>query len=175
MAKLFGLEFVKKKTGRWVQSYKGNKIKSKGTKKGNNIKPPINKNYQNKSVNNYENLIKQHGSFEKYLDDTTINCKSLSTKEIYISAEGLVTPCCWTAGKLYKTYEQLGQNQIWSYLDNDLNTINALQRPLREIVNGNFFLNIEKSWNLSSCSVGKSKVCAEKCGSGFDAFGDQWK
>ena len=114
-------------------------------------------------------------SFEKYLDDTTINCKSLSTKEIYISAEGLVTPCCWTAGKLYKTYEQLGQNQIWSYLDNDLNTINALQRPLREIVNGNFFLNIEKSWNLSSCSVGKSKVCAEKCGSGFDAFGDQWK
>ena len=29
MAKLFGLEFVKKKTGRWVQSYKGNKIKKK--------------------------------------------------------------------------------------------------------------------------------------------------
>ena len=104
-----------------------------------------------------------------------IKCKSLDTKEIYISAEGLVTPCCWTAGKLYKAYESLGQNQMWSYLNNELQSINALHKPLRDIIEGSFFKNIEKSWNLSSCSQGKSKVCAEKCGTGFDAFGDQWK
>ena len=54
LAKLFGLEFVKKKTGRWVQSYKGNKIKKKETSKGNEIKPPSSTEYQNKSVNDYE-------------------------------------------------------------------------------------------------------------------------
>ena len=43
MAKLFGLEFVKKKTGRWVQSYKGKKIEKKETSKGNELKPPSNK------------------------------------------------------------------------------------------------------------------------------------
>ena len=174
MAKLFGLEFVKKKTGRWVQSYKGNKIQKKETSKGNEIKPPKNKNYQNKSVNDYEKLIDEHGDFNSYLDATKILCKSLKTKEIYISAEGLVTPCCWTAGKLYKTYDELGKTHMWSYID-DIKNINALQKPLRDIIEGNFFKRIEESWSIKSCSSGKSKVCAEKCGTGFDAFGDQWK
>ena len=164
MAKLFGLEFVKKKTGRWVQSYKGNKIDKKQTSKGNEIKPPSSEEYQNKSVNKYDTLIKKYGDFNSYLDATTIKCKS----------EGLVTPCFWTAGKLYKTYETIGQNQIWSYID-DIKNINALHKPLRDIIEGDFFNKIEQSWNLPSCSNGKSKVCAEKCGTGFDAFGDQWK
>ena len=102
MAKLFGLEFVRKKTGRWVQSYKGKKVDKKITTKGNEIKPPTKPENQNKSVNSYDKLIKSHGSFEEYLDQTKIKCKSLITNEIYISAEGLVTPCCWTHGRFYK-------------------------------------------------------------------------
>ena len=43
------------------------------------------------------------------------------------------------------------------------------------LIEGNFFKRIEESWSIKSCSSGKSKVCAEKCGTGFDAFGDQWK
>ena len=174
MAKLFGLEFVRKKTGRWVQSYKGKKVDKKITTKGNEIKPPTNPENQNKSVNSYDKLIKSHGSFEEYLDQTKIKCKSLDNNEIYISAEGLVTPCCWTAGRFYKAYQEIGENQIWSYFD-DLKDINALYTPLRNIIEGGFFKKLQKSWNISSCADGKSTVCAEKCGSGFDAFRDQWK
>ena len=174
MAKLFGLEFVRKKTGRWVQSYKGKKVDKKITTKGNEIKPPTNPENQNKSVNSYDKLIKSHGSFQKYLDQTKITCKSLDNNEIYISAEGLVTPCCWTAGRFYKAYQEIGENQIWSYFD-DLKDINALYTPLRNIIEGGFFKKLQKSWNISSCADGKSTVCAEKCGSGFDAFRDQWK
>ena len=174
MAKLFGLEFVRKKSGRWVQSYKNKKVDKKITIKGKEIKPPTEPKHQNKSVNRYDKLIKSHGTFQEYLDKTKIKCNSIDTKEIYISAEGLVTPCCWTAGNLYKVYEKIGQNQIWSYID-DVKNINVLYKPLNEIIEGNFFKKIEQSWNLSSCTQGKSKVCAEKCGTGFDAFGDQWK
>ena len=174
MAKLFGLEFVRKKTGRWVQSYKGKKIDKKVTSKGNEIKPATKPEHQNKSVNKYNRLVKTHGSFQEYLDQTSIKCKSLITNEIYISAEGLVTPCCWTHGKFYKSYQEIGQNQIWSYID-DIKKINALHTPLRDIIEGGFFKNLEASWNLPSCADGKSTVCAEKCGSGFDAFQDQWQ
>ena len=174
MAKLFGLEFVRKKSGRWVQSYKNKKVDKKITIKGKEIKPPTEPKHQNKSVNRYDKLIKSHGTFQEYLDKTKIKCKSIDTKEIYISAEGLVTPCCWTAGNLYKVYEKIGQNQIWSYID-DIKNINALYQPLNEIIEGNFFKKLEQSWNLPSCSQGKSQVCSEKCGTGFDAFGDQWK
>ena len=188
MAKLFGLDFQKKKTGRWVQSYRTvknfipddkidkkthHKVDKKITSKGNEIKPPIKTEHQNKSVNEYDKLIKQHGTFQDYLDTTKIECKSLKKREIYISAEGLVTPCCWTAGKLHKVYREQSK-QIWSYID-DIKNINAFHKPLNEIIEGDFFKKIEQSWNITSCSRGKSKVCAEKCGSGFDAFGDQWK
>ena len=173
MAKLFGLEFVRKKTGRWVQSYKGKKIDKKVTTKGNEIKPATKPEHQNKSVNKYDRLVKTHGSFQEYLDQTPIKCKSLITNEIYISAEGLVTPCCWTHGRFYKAYQKIGENQIWSFVD-DVKNINALHTPLRDIIEGGFFKKLEASWNLPSCSDGKSVVCAEKCGSGFDAFRDQW-
>lgn len=174
MAKLFGLDFVKKKSGRWVQTYQHNKVDKKITKKGNFVKPPVKKENQNKSVNEYETLIKKHGSFDSYLDQTPINCKSLATKEIYISAEGLVTPCCWTAGKFYKTYQKIGEDQIWQFVE-DIKNINALHTPLKHIIEGNFFTKLENSWTLPSCASGKSNVCAQKCGIGFDAFGDQWK
>jgi len=172
MAKLFGLEFVKKKSGRWVQTF--NKINEKETKKGNVIKPPTNIEYQNKSVNAYEDLIEKYGSFNNYLDQTDIVCKSIKNKEIYISAEGLIFPCCWTAGRLYKTYHRIGQDQIWKFID-DLKNINALETPIRDIIEGDFFKRIEKSWFIPSCELGRAEICAQKCGKGFDAFGDQWK
>ncbi len=167
MAKLFGLKFIKKKTGRWVQSSKGNKIEEKKTLKGNKIKPPTKKEYQNKSVNEYDELVSRHGSLQNYLDNTHIKCKSIHNNEIFISAESLVFPCCWTAGRLYK-------NQMWNYID-DLKNINALQKPLREIIEGDMFKKIEKSWNLPSCSLGKSRVCAEKCGEELNLFENQKK
>ena len=75
---------------------------------------------------------------------------------------------------MYKAWQNVGDDQMWSYID-DIKNINALHTPLRNIIEGNFFKNIESSWNLPSCSKGKSSICAEKCGSGFDAFGDQWR
>jgi MoaA/NifB/PqqE/SkfB family radical SAM enzyme len=174
MAKLFGLRFVKKKTGRWVQTYKNQKVTEKQTKKGNLLKPPTNVKYQNESVNKYEKLVNEYGSFGDYLDKTDIVCKSLQNKEIYLSAEGLVFPCCWTAGRLYKSYHKIGQDQMWKFID-DIKNINAHHTPIRQIIDGNFFKKIEKSWYLSSCENGKLEVCAQKCGKGFDAFGDQWK
>lgn len=174
MAKLFGLEFVKKKSGRWVQTHKFEKISQKETKKGNLIKPPKNEKYQNQSVNQYEKVLESYGTFDRYLDSTDIFCKSLENKEIYISAEGLVFPCCWTAGKLYKAYHKIGQDQIWKFID-DVKNIDAHETPIRNIIDGNFFKTIENSWYIPTCSQGKAEVCAQKCGKGFDAFGDQWR
>ena len=58
MAKLFGLEFVKKKTGRWVQSYKGNKIEKKETSKGNEIK--LDNRFLNSDLKIVTGLVEPH-------------------------------------------------------------------------------------------------------------------
>ena len=39
---------------------------------------------------------------------------------------------------------------MWSYID-DIKNINALQKPLRDIIEGNFFKRIEESWSIKSC------------------------
>lgn len=174
IAKMFGLTFVKKKTGRWVQAYKQKKVDEKITVKGNKVRPAEKKENQNKSVNEYDLLIERHGSFDKYLDQTEINCKSLQANEIYISAEGLVTPCCWTASRFYKMYERIGENQIYKFV-NDMKKINILHTPMRAIVEGDFFQNLSASWNIKSCKKGKAKICAEKCGIGYTAFKDQYE
>ena len=33
----------------------------------------------------------------------------------------------------------------------------------------------ERSWKYESCSLGKLKVCAMKCGAEFDPFAEQFK
>jgi MoaA/NifB/PqqE/SkfB family radical SAM enzyme len=173
LAKLFGLEFIKKKSGRWVQSYKNKKIDFKRNKDGIKIKPPIQEKNQNQSVNDYEKLLEKYGNFDNYLDSTDIRCKSLMNNEIYISAEGLVTPCCWTAGRFYKPYQKLGTDQIYKFVDT-IDSINCKILPLRDIIDGHFFKNLEDSWLIPTCEQGKSKICAQKCGEEFDPFSAQW-
>ena len=52
--------------------------------------------------------------------------------------------------------------------------ISLRHHSLRDIIEGPFFKAIEDSWSCSSVNDGKLKVCANKCGIGFDAFKEQF-
>ena len=53
--------------------------------------------YSNKALNTINSIQ----DIEKFYDSCSIKCNSAINKSIYVSAEGLVTPCCWTALSLY--------------------------------------------------------------------------
>ena len=113
---------------------------------------------------------------EKYWDSTEIKCKVAEEKSIYISAEGIVQPCCWTAGQMYVWYwEPLG-SQIWNAIDNvGKDLLNAKLYSLENIVNGIYFHDIiPNSWKKSSCAEGKLAICAKTCGTKYDAFKQQF-
>jgi hypothetical protein len=135
-------------------------------------KPKLEKNI-NKSLKKEKQVIEKHGSVGKYLDNTGVDCKVMKNKEIYISAEGIVLPCCWLAGQMYKWYIPANSAQIWEFIDKDRLNINT--RSLKDILNDESFNNIMDSWDLPSVEQGKSKVCAMKCGFELDQFGDQFK
>ena len=44
--------------------------------------------------------VDQKGEFADYQAETEITCKAVAHSRLYVSAEGLVFPCCWT-GALY--------------------------------------------------------------------------
>jgi MoaA/NifB/PqqE/SkfB family radical SAM enzyme len=113
---------------------------------------------------------------EKELDSSYINCKVSGEKSVYISAEGIVQPCCWTAGQMYVWYYKNQGTQIWDLINSiGKDNINAKKVPLKEIINGPYFQDkIPNSWSKNSCADGKLAVCAKTCGK-YDAFSEQFK
>jgi hypothetical protein len=110
-------------------------------------------------------------------DNAVIKCKVAEEKSLYISAEGIVQPCCWTANQMYVWYWQPESSQIWDVINAvGKDNLNARFRPLGDIVDGLYFQDlIPNSWNKSSCAEGKLAVCAKTCGSKYDAFAEQFK
>jgi MoaA/NifB/PqqE/SkfB family radical SAM enzyme len=114
---------------------------------------------------------------EKELDSAVIKCKVSEEKSIYISAEGVVQPCCWTAGQMYVWYYKDQGTQIWQAIDQiGKDNINAKNVNLQKIVDGLYFQDIvPNSWGKPSCAEGKLAVCAKTCGTKYDAFAEQFK
>lgn len=113
---------------------------------------------------------------EKYWDEVPVRCKVAEEKSLYISAEGIVQPCCWTAGQMYVWYWLPGGSQIWKAINEiGKEKLNAKNYNLESIVNGLYFQDIiPNSWNKSSCAEGKLQVCAKTCGVKNDMFNDQF-
>lgn len=114
---------------------------------------------------------------EKVWDDAIIKCKVAEEKSLYISAEGIVQPCCWTAGQMYVWYHVPKSTQIWNLINIvGKDNLNATIVPLKDIVNGLFFKELlPNSWSKDSCANGKLAVCSKICGSKYDAFSEQFK
>lgn len=116
-------------------------------------------------------------AMEKYWDGAEIKCKVAEEKSLYISAEGIVQPCCWTAGQMYVWYWEPESSQIWDFINAvGKDKLDAKLTPLQEIVDGLFFQTLlPESWNKPSCAEGKLAVCAKTCGGKYDAFTEQFK
>jgi len=97
---------------------------------------------------------------------------------LFITAEGLALPCCWTAGRMYKWWHKdPREEQIWNFVDaaGGKDAISAKKHGLRAVFKTGIFDRIEDSWTKASIAEGKLKVCSMKCGSEFDPFAEQFK
>lgn len=131
---------------------------------------PNNKQYVNDSEGTIEQLINEYGSMNEYFNQTRIECQAIQTHGIFVSALGEVYPCC-------TYYQQVCYGSIFAVQDKDeLNEfilssqyqLSAFIKPIREIVEGEFFQKIANSWSCSSLSAGKPKSCCRTCGSRMD-------
>ena len=178
LANAWGCEkFMKKKTGRFVDA-KTNKKESHQAKdrKGKDsaeLKKPDAK-YQNKALTKQESIVKKYGSMDAYYDAAPIVCKVKKENSLFITAEGLALPCCWTAGRMYKWWHKDPKvEQIWDFIPNK-SALDA-RYGLEKVFDTGVFDDIQNSWNKDSCESGKLKVCAMKCGAEFDPFTEQFK
>ncbi len=183
LSKELGFERINiKKTGRFFSNERSAVKPTQVVydKEGNEeyfLEMPEDPKYHNKSLKREEDLVAKYGSLDAYLDRTPVSCKVDEEKSLYISAEGLAFPCCWTGNQLYPWYFKEKAAPIWKLIEEvgGKSAISAIEKPLKEIVEGPFFQKlIPDSWPKPSIKDGKLKVCAKTCGTEFDPFKDQF-
>lgn len=134
------------------------------------IELPTDNTYRNSSEEKIYDLIDKFGSYMGYLDRVKIDCASLKSGGIFISAEGEVFPCC-------TVYQQICYKKVHGVTDNsEINEYNlyvkdnlsGYDRSIEEIVNGKFFKELFASFGCKKISDGKPKSCSRTCGECLD-------
>ncbi len=103
---------------------------------------------------------------EKLLDRADIKCKVKEEKSLYVTAEGILQPCCWVAGQMYNWYNTPKGSQVWKLINVvGKDSLNALDNSIETIIMGDYFQKLfSDSWSKPSCAEGKLQVCAKICG-----------
>lgn len=165
-------EFLVRKTYRFLTPSTGVKRSDSPVidKKGNleyKLEEPVNANFRNSAVVQIEKRMSQPKDFASYLNETEISCKVSSEKKIYVSAEGLVFPCCWVAGiyNKFRPFETTPVGKIIAQMPAGKNSLNAKLISLKEIIDDVFFQKIiPATWQSDSLENGRLEVCARICG-----------
>ena len=177
------VQFTAKKTGRFFSNEKSQvkNVHEVLNDKGEveyTLKPPKNPLYQNRSLQREKQLSLKYGNLHNYLNQTEIQCRVAREKSLYVNAEGLVFPCCWTANQLYPWYFKKRSGQMWRFIDKlpeKENSLNGKLHPLEKIVHGEFFQTlVPESWKSKDITRDKLRVCAKTCGEKFNPFDDQF-
>ena len=144
------------------------------------IELPRNPKYQDNSLKILKNLIKKYGSLDRYFDEVPIDCKAKKYQSIFISATGLVFPCCWLYHHSnYRTFYnvtdplELGVEEILQETGG-VDRISAKKYSLKNIIKGEFFKRVEESWEIRGLANGRLKVCARACGIYLDLHRNQF-
>ena len=134
------------------------------------LKVQKHKNYPTKDEKNknfallkQKEIEKSYGSMKKYLDKCSIDCKVAKQGSIFVTAEGLLMPCCWTAGRMYKWWhEDPRVEQVWDHIDyaGGKQGISIIDNDIKHVVNGKLISSITDSWQKDSVARGKLGVCA---------------
>jgi MoaA/NifB/PqqE/SkfB family radical SAM enzyme len=109
---------------------------------------------------------------KEILRNTKIDCVAQKEKSVFINALGQVFPCCWV-GASSPVYDP-GVGQIKKMLQNlpsGVDDLCAMHRPVKEIVENNFFQSIQKSWGGGN--VEPTMVCARQCRKGMGTQDNQ--
>jgi len=162
MAKKMGFKrFVAKKSSRFRQDRKTFK----------HLEIPTDKKYINDSVYFLDFVKQKYGSHSKFLDTTEISCVVKKSKSLYVSAEGLVVPCCWLGYDMKKAINRKSSDsQMLSLADYNMDNLNAKLRSIRGVFDTGVFEEIQSSWDLPSVEAGRLAMCASTCSANYNFF-----
>jgi MoaA/NifB/PqqE/SkfB family radical SAM enzyme len=180
-------KFFAKRTGRFFSPREGRTVErldvtDRDGEVEYTLEPPADPVWRNPVAVQLDLTVGGRDGWRKYLETAPVRCKVLSPAKIYVSAEGLVFPCCFM-GNLYPPGRPPRSAQIWRFLERlpgGVDSLNAKLRPIREIIDGPFFRRtVPDAWRPGSLDPAgdappaRLEVCARVCGE-FDLHAGQF-
>jgi hypothetical protein len=157
--------FQPKKTTRFDQKVKAY----------SHLSMPMKKEYINDKVFFLRSVDEKYGSYNRYLDKVEISCMVSQSKSIYVSADGLVFPCCWMGHEPFANQLTTSKSSQFSRMIGGLDVIDAKAHGLRGVFDSGVFDMVEESWGLNSTTEGKLKTCAKTCAKTQNFFKNQYE
>jgi MoaA/NifB/PqqE/SkfB family radical SAM enzyme len=166
LAKSMGMKFVVKKSNRFLSS---NAVLE--TSMG--VSMPKNKKYINEELMTDLSGLMDRSS-EAY-NLTPIDCKVQPHGSIYLSARGLLLPCCWIASRMYShnIIRDYKVKEIWDMIG-DVDSIDAKKHGIKAVLDRSFIKDMPGKWAKPSHVEGKPAVCIERCGVGGKLSSSQY-
>lgn len=145
------------------------------------LRPPRAAEYVNEVLLWISGVEDKATYLQKFFDSCRVRCSALDSRSLFVSVAGHLYPCCWTYvqatlpsvyGRGVHTDPQV---RDLMQANGGVAGLDATARPVDDILGGDFFAAVERSWSASSVASGKLKVCARVCGEGFNAYRKQFE
>ncbi len=94
-----------------------------------------------------------------------ISCMSLNEGSVFITAAGEVLPCCFIGGELqysHNSKESQFLNKLGKRSSRGLEAVQPGEKNLAEIVEGDWFQGISKSWTKNDSEIKTCKMLCQK-------------
>lgn len=107
----------------------------------------------------------------RFTTDANINCKAMEEDSIFLSADGHVYPCCWTAYPMNSFWNSNESRQLRELINEcgGKDTISIHKTPILKIIEGPFFKRLAESWNKPCAKEGKNISCSIHCGTHLES------
>ena len=120
----------------------------------------------------HENTGEMYG-YDDVLSKKHIKCLSLAfnpNSEIYVSAEGILHPCCFVGTRYDSTIDFYTDHQLKHIINARRSELDLNNRNVDEIIASGILDEMyTESWNKGHLKHGKLAICAETCGE------DSWR
>ena len=121
-----------------------------------------NENYKsNKGEGQFKSIVERYGSWDNYIQQTTIDCKYRNDKILYIDFNLDLWPCCWVGAPMYFEGDNIQKNELLRMINKYEVSFNSLRKySIEEVLNHRWFANdlVESFTNK------KLMTCGRTCG-----------
>jgi len=132
---------------------------------------------KNEGVGQGKTIVEKYGTWENYINITTIRCRYKQHKAIYIDHDLNLWPCCWVGGPMFfhddKNVQKVQLKKVLSGYDPGFNSLK--KRTIKEVLEHKWFSeDLPSSWS-KSMEDGKLLTCGRTCGTDYHFCGEDKK